>query len=213
MKKITTYLMIMTVLSLVFTSCAKDDLKTLGGTHSPIGDKGTTFAVVGLPSGIGNVSAEISDLNDKGVSTLTIFAEVTNPSLLAIVSQIDRYDDNATIQKASGEFKITSEGAQSIYEDGSCVLVKYDAKVGDVYTAKHDGMALRREVTAVSTQDEYYWNGMLLKTITVRETGRNIPGLASVDHVYNHRFGLVGATVYFEDGSSESVNVISSVFN
>ncbi len=100
-----------------------------------------------------------------------------------------------------------------MYADGSCILVKYDAEVGDVYTAEHDGMTLKREVVAVSSEDDFYWNGMLIKTVNVKETGRNIPGLMSVDHVYNHRFGLVGVVVFFEDGSSQLVNVVSSVFN
>ena len=214
MKKIYVCLIIMTVLSVGFTSCEKDSdeaIKTLGGTRSPIGNEGTRFFVKGLPSGVSNTSIKVTNLSDNGISTLTVSADITNSEILSVLSNIDGYD--TSIKEISGNFRITSEGAESIYDDGSCILVKFDAKVGDVYTVNHSGMHLKREVTSVAAEDDYYWNGMLIKTIRVKETGRNIPGLSSVEHSYNHRFGLVGVSVNFEDGSTKHVNIVSSVFN
>lgn len=214
MKKFYVCLIILAGLSFGYISCKKDSeesSKTITGTPSPIGEKGTNFTAVGLPSGFSNTSAVISNLSESGVSTLKVSAEITNHELLAVLNNIDGYD--ASIKEVSGNFRVTSEGAESVYNDGTCTLVKYDAKVGDIYRGEHNGMSLKREVMAVSSEDDFYWNGMLIKTIKVKETGRNIPGLTSVEHIYNHRFGLVGVTVYFEDGSSETINVISSVFN
>lgn len=214
MKQFYICLIILAGLSIGNISCKKDSeesSKSIKGTPSPIGDKGTSFTAVGLPSGLSNTVAEISNISSEGVSTLTVSADITNPEILNVLSNVDGYD--TSVKEVTGKFRITSEGAESVYDDGTCILVKYDAKVGDVYTGTHNGMSLRREVTSVSSEDDFYWNGMLIKTITVKETGRNIPGLSSVDHVYNHRFGLVGITVNFEDGSNQFVNIISSVFN
>jgi hypothetical protein len=42
---------------------------------------------------------------------------------------------------------------------------------------------------------------MLIKTITVEETGRNLPGVNKTVMYYNHNFGFVGYEIHAEDGS------------
>ena len=98
---------------------------------------------------------------------------------------------------------------QSVYDDGtSFTLVKYDAKVGDKYTMKRNGQNLVREVTQKSTEDDYYWfGGWIVKTITVVETGRAIPGLSETELIFNHQFGLLSYTMKYEDGSTETIPI------
>lgn len=199
-------------LLLGFFSCeeSNSDPNTLGGNQSPIGDVGTTFFVSGLPAGISNTSAEITNL-ENGVSTVTVSANITNQKILGLLSSIDGYEEGMT--EITGKFRITDEGVESIYDDGSCVMVQFDAEVGDVYTSEHGSMTIKREVVSRSTDDDYYWGGMIIKTITVKETGRNIPGLKDVEIDYNHRFGAVGYKITFEDGSYEAFNIYGSTNN
>lgn len=110
-------------------------------------------------------------------------------------------------------FRITPEGIESVYPEGNLTLVKYDAKVGDVYSLKRGSKTIRREVTSVSSDDDYYWAGMYIKTIKVKETGRGIPGVSSIEFAFNHRFGIVGIKVLFEDGTCEEIEIASGNYN
>ena len=196
---------------IITVSCDKDDNlpNVLGGSQSPAGEEGNSFTTGSYISGVSNVSATITDLTD-GISTLSYSVDVTDNDYLTMLNSLA----GTTVigNKVSGEakYRFTTEGIQSIYDDGSLILVKYDAKVGDVYTAKHNGSTVRREVIAVSKDDDYYWGGMLIKTTDVRDTGRNIPGVSEVIYKYNHKFYIVGVEVVFEDGSTKEVGIYSS---
>jgi len=54
---------------------------------------------------------------------------------------------------------------------------------------------------------------MLIKTIHVEETGRNIPGVSKVEFIGNHKWGMVGIVVYFEDGSTKKIGIFSDANN
>jgi hypothetical protein len=54
---------------------------------------------------------------------------------------------------------------------------------------------------------------MLIKTVHVEETGRNIPGVSKIEFVGNHRFGMVGVKLYFEDGSTQNLTIIGRAEN
>lgn len=194
----------------LFFSCEKDDSDgKLGGEQSVIGEVGNTFYVSGMPYGVTGTSVEITDRKD-GVSTITISGVVSSPNLKDLLQSLDGYEGQTTV---SAKFKGTSEGIESVYDDGSFILVKYNAKVGDTYTYSRKGMSLKREVTDVTNKDDYYWNGMLIKTIKVKETGRNIPGLRNAEFVFNHKFGLVGYKLNLEDGSNFNLAVVSKQFD
>jgi len=45
--------------------------------------------------------------------------------------------------------------------------------------------------------------------VKVEETGLQIPGISKVVYYGNHRFGMVGMDVVFEDGSEKKMNFIS----
>ena len=176
----------------------------LGGAQSEFGEIGVRATSNNLPAILRGSTAEITDLQG-GVSVLTVTADFSTDDIEEIQKKIPSYDGTTTYD---AKYRITSEGVQSVYEDGtSFTLIKYDAKVGDKYTLKRNGQNLVREVTQKSTEDDYYWNGWLLKTVTVVETGRAVPGLSETELVFNHRFGLVGYTMKFEDGSSEIIPI------
>jgi len=190
----------------LFFSCEKDDTNDkLGGDPSNIGEVGNVFYVSGVPYAVSDASVKVTKRED-GVSTVTLSGVVNDPNLKNMLQSLDGYNGQTSI---SAKFKATSEGIESIYDDGSFTIVKYNAKAGDTYTYNRRGISLKREVTEVSNEDEYYWNGMLLKTVKVRETGRSIPGLKNTEFVFNHKFGLVGYSLNLEDGSKINLAVVS----
>lgn len=193
----------MTTLLITFSSCDESTAE-LGGSQSEFGEIGIRATSTNAPAILQGATAEITDL-EGGVSVLTLTADFSEADIETIQDRLPGYDGTSTYDV---EYRVTSEGVQSVYDDGtSFTLVKYDAKVGDKYTLKRDGQNLVREVVQKSEEDDYYWNGLLLKTITVKETGRAVPGFSNAKLVFNHRFGLVGYEMYFEDGSSENIAI------
>lgn len=194
---------LLALLAITLYSC-DDSTAELGGAQSEFGEVGVTATSYNLPQILQNCSAEITDLSG-GVSVLTLTADFSQEDIEEIQEKIPSYDGTLTFD---AKYRITSEGVQSVYDDGtSFTLVKYDAKVGDKYTIKRDGQNLVREVTQRSTEDDYYWFGWMVKTITVVETGRAVPGLSETELIFNHRFGLLSYTMKYEDGSTESIPI------
>lgn len=195
----------------LLVSCEKDNDSSgpLGGTQSAIGSVNNNFQLSGVPSGVSGVSAKVTNLSD-GVSTVTYTANITNSTYLNMISSMSDVDISGSSVQREGNYRITSNGMESVYPEGTLTLVKYDAKVGDVYSLKRGSTTLRREVTSVSTEDDYSWGGMYIKTIQVNETGRNIPGVSDIKFVFNHKFGIVGFEISFEDGSSKTIGVSSA---
>jgi hypothetical protein len=193
------------ILAIVFWgACGSDDnieggsVKAIGGSQSEFGLVGTSFTLTNLPSQLQGATIEITE-NAGGVSTLRINKTFSDAEKQQILSAFPNYNGTSIF---TGKFRATSEGIQSVYDDGSnFTLVKYDASVGDTYTAVRNGHTITRTVTQKSSTDDYYWGGMLIKTITVEETGRNLPGVNKTVMYYNHNFGFVGYEIHAEDGS------------
>lgn len=203
MKSKITGSLVLALFVITLFSC-DESTSELGGAQSEFGEVGVVATSTNLPQVLQNCTAEITDLNG-GVSVLTLTADFSQEDIEEIQEKIPSYDGTLTFD---AEYRITSEGVQSVYDDGtSFTLVKYHAEVGDKYTLKRDGQNLVREVTQKSTEDDYYWYGWMLKTITVVETGRAVPGLSETELVFNHRFGLLAYIMRFEDGSSESIPI------
>jgi hypothetical protein len=194
------------MISMVITLFSCDESTSeLGGSQSEYGEVGVRVTSSNTPAVLQGATAEITEV-DNGVSVLTLTADFSEEDIQTIQERWPAYDGTLTYDV---KYRITSEGVQSVYDDGtSFTLVKYDAKVGDKYTLKRDGQNLVREVVQKSTEDDYYWNGWLLKTVTVKETGRAVPGFSNATMVFNHRFGLVGYEMYFEDGSKEQIPIV-----
>ena len=205
----------------LFISCEKDDSGNgkLGGKQSPIGKEGNSFSFVGGVPGISSAFGSVTALDD-GVSTVTVSVNITNSNYLNMLSNAFNTGiltgGGITGTTVSGDlrYRFTDEGIQSICPDGTAhTAVKYNAKVGDVYTLKQGSRTIRREVTVVSKKDEFLWNNMKIKTIHVKETGRGVPGINYTENVYNHKFALVAVKFGFEDGTTQTLYLKSGVTN
>jgi len=189
-----------------FFSCKKGDTASIGGSQSEFGEVGNTIDWTVGQFGISGAEMYVSAL-ENGVSTFTCSATASNSTYVDLLKLVptDRFPGTVNITgntvEATVNAKITDEGMQVIFNDGSkLTLVNYNAKVGDKYSATVGGVTLENEVVQKSTEDDYYWGGMLIKVITVKYNSHS-PGINYVEHYYNHNFGLVGLAIYFEDGT------------
>jgi hypothetical protein len=204
-----TNLVLLVLCGVMLASCGKEyGEQSLGGTTAPMGEVGNTFELSNI-DGVSNVSAKITELND-GVSKLEFMCDVTDSKLKAMAQYIPEVSLQGNKLTATSHVKMTDQGIMNVLDEGNLILVKYDAKVGDTYSIKRDGKTVTREVTAKSTENDFFWSWMLIKTIDVEETGQNIPGVSKLVYHTNHKFGLVAVNVFFEDGTSKMVSVYSN---
>jgi hypothetical protein len=146
--------------------------------------------------------------NDDGVVKIAVVADLMNfPELKKFNDLIPSvYKDSQGRLNTELKYKITSEGIQDYanLDSEPFTMVKYDCKVGDTYKlTKTDGKTITRTVTEKSTEDDYSWGWLMIKTITVEQDSR-IPGISKIVYRFNHKFGLVSAEVVAEDGSKVS---------
>jgi hypothetical protein len=188
-----------------------EDDDSLGGSQSPIGAVDNNFGISDV-TGISNANAKVTKL-DKDVSTITYTCTVDNANWLSLAPYIPGTVVNGKNVTSTGKVILTSEGIMNVYDEGNLILVKYDAKVGDSWSLKRGSKTITRTVSKKSETDDYSWGWLLIKTITVEETGRDVPGVTKVVYETNHRFGLVGVTVFFEDGTSKKVGIFSDADN
>jgi len=194
---------------ILMTSCGKDYLEqSLGGTQSAVGEVGNTFDVSTV-SGLSNVSAKVTDLSN-GVSKIEYMADITDQKLLSMAQYIPGATFVGNKITTGGQVKMTDKGIMNVYDEGNLILVKYDAKVGDTYKLKRGANTMTREVIAKSTEDDFFWGWMMIKTIDVEETGRGIPGVSKITYFTNHKFGLVSVKFDLEDGTSKMVGIYSN---
>jgi hypothetical protein len=194
-------------------SDAKSSDSISGTTDIPINTVGNTFSNnVSIGTGSYSGSIAITAVND-GVATvkfqLPLPANV--PALTVIPS---KYKNTSGKLSCEGKFKMTDEGILDFNnkEHEPFVLVKYDGKVGDKYThKKSDGTTMVREVVRKSSDDDFYWNGMIIKTIDVEQSS-NIPGVDHILYFCNHKFGVVAVRFKMEDGSQMQLNVVPSKY-
>lgn len=213
----TTFLLV--ALVLLLTSCdwfdfgnKSNDSSSIGGsTNIPVNTVGNTFSSSVQINGTqypANASISVSNL-ESGVATISIKA-ILPPNLPALIEA--KYKDALGNLDCEGKVKMTDEGILDYTnkDQAPFVLVKYDAKVGDKYVLeKSDGTKITREVVRKSTDDDYYWGGMLIKTIDVEQDSR-IPGMEKIAYFTNHKFGLVGVRLYMEDGTTSQISLSSS---
>jgi len=184
-----------------------------GTTDIPINTVGNTF-VNNLSTGTANYTGSIAiTAVTDGVATVKF--QATIPSNIPILQGIKpKYKDANGKLVCEGKFKMTDEGILDYNnkDHEPFVLVKYDAKVGDTYTLeKSDGTTIVREVVRKSTTDDFYWNGMIIKTIDVEQSS-NIPGVSNITYYCNHKFGVVAVRANMEDGSKPQLNLAPSKY-
>lgn len=207
-----TNLAILALLMVFFVSCEVVESvispNKLGGEQSTIGAVDNTFSVYNVNE-LGGLSAKVTAL-ENGVSSVTVSMTITDPKVVTMAKAIPDLTWNGNKVSVTRKYKITTEGIQSIHDEGNLMMVKYDAKVGDSYSLKINGNTVKRTVTERSTDNDYPYAFFMIKVIKVEETGRGIPGVSRLEYFLNHKFGLVGINVVFEDGSSRKIGIISA---
>lgn len=213
MKK-TIHIMIVVLVVMTTSSCNIFDggskstgTEPIGGDLIEMGAVGNTFTTP--INGTFEIIAREGD-----ISTLQATATISNPAHLSILGQIQspNVQVNGNQVTVRERLRITSKGIQNVSQDGNkqITLVEYGAKKGDKYRVKGERGTVERNVTRVSSEDDYFWGWMYIKTIQIEEKTNYLPGISKVVYYANHRFGLVGVDIHFEDGSEMLMNVYSS---
>jgi hypothetical protein len=196
-------------------SCSKtEDSNSLGGDSSPMAQKATVSSSSAAIAGVSGFTATVSD-NKDGVSTYTASATVTNALLKNMVSSYPGISVSGNTVTATN-FKIqqTKDGIKCLTGSGEGVVVKYGSNVGDTYTVGSTGRT--RKVVSKSTTDDYPYGFMNIKTIQVEadaNTFVNTGGVSKITYIANHKFGLVGVKVNFDDGTSTTFPIYNSTTN
>ena len=204
-----TFFFLLTGSVLFFGSCKKDNTSSIGGSQSPIGMVGETVtSSSGSIDGVGSISGTVTTLSD-GVSTFTGSALVTNTAIKNILAnsalvQID--GDNVSIEAV--KVKFTSEGIESFGPLEPGIIAKFSSATGDTYPCGTG----KRSVTSVSTTDDYFWGGMMIKVMSVEETPNKF-GVKKIVYFSNHKWGLVAVEFTFDDNSVATFPVYSSTSN
>lgn len=207
--------------ALLFSSCnifgggsGSKGTDPLGGDLSEMGSVGNTFATPGI-SGMSDMFIGVIE-REGSVSSIQSTMTLTNPSYLEIVKAVENSVPGLQVEGNTvtllSNVRVTSQGIQNVYDNGnkSFSLVEYNAKVGDTYKMKRPGGTVTRKVTRVSEDNDYFWGFMNIKVIEVEEKSPT-PGISKVVYYANHRFGLVGVDVFFEDGSKAMTNIYSDM--
>jgi hypothetical protein len=189
----------------------KDDIS---GDQSPMGEVGVTVSSSSQEiAGVSNFEATVTELND-GISRYSAVATVTNPLIKNIVANFPGVEVNGDVVSISDmEIQQTKEGIKSISGNGAGVLVKYDSKVGDTYPI--DGTSKVRTVVSKTGVDDYYYGFFLIKTIQVEQEPVSLKsgGIVKYTYIANHKYGLVGVKVDFDDGTSVTYPIYTSAEN
>ncbi|HPF65474.1 hypothetical protein [Lentimicrobium sp.] len=192
----------------------KEDANELKGDQSPMGEVGVIVSSGSAEiAGVSNFSAVVTELKD-GVSTYTASAKVTNTFIKNMVSGfpgVTINGDDVTITNL--KMQQTTEGIKCLTGPGAGVLVKYDSKVGDTYPVGNTGK--ERKVVSKSGEDDYPYGFFLIKTIQVETTPIDMKsgGIQKITYIANHKFGMVGVRVDFDDETSVTFPVYSSAEN
>ncbi len=192
----------------------KEDANELKGDLSPMGEVGVIVSSSSAEiAGVSDFSAVVTELKD-GVSTYTASAKVTNTFIKNMVSGfpgVTINGDDVTITNL--KMQQTTEGIKCLTGQGAGVLVKYDSKVGDTYPVGNTGK--ERKVVSKTGVDDYPYGFFLIKTIQVETTPIDMKsgGIQKITYIANHKFGMVGVRVDFDDETSVTFPVYSSAEN
>lgn len=215
MKKLSN-LLLSVIMVLLFISCEKaskkEDSNELNGDQSPMGKVGAIVSTSSAPiGGISNFSAKVTDLKD-GVSIYNGSVTVTNVFLKDLIANFPgvTIDGNKVIL-TDLQLQNTTEGIKCITGPGAGILVKYDSEVGDTYSIGSTGKV--RTVVKKTGLDDYSYSSLLIKVIQVEETPsyyKHTSGITKITYIANHKFGLVGVKVSYDDGTSTTFPVYNS---
>ncbi|MEI6048697.1 MAG: hypothetical protein WCS03_07330 [Bacteroidota bacterium] len=201
--------LIILCVSLTLFSCKKIKTESIGGSQSPIGIVGATVTSSSTAiSGVSSISGTVTTLSD-GVSSFSGSAVITSTTIKNILANYAPAVVSGNNVSITGvKVKFTSEGIESIAPLEPGIIANFSSVVGDTYTTASG----KRTVTAVSTTDDFYWDGMYIKIMKVEETPNKF-GVKKIIYYSNHKWGLVAAEFTFDDNSVASFPVISSASN
>ena len=204
-------------LVLLSVSCSKTETNSnsLGGSPSPIAQTGvTTSSSSATISGVSNFNATVTGYND-GISTYNAQWTVTNPLLKNMFASYPGISVSGnTVTATNFKMQQTKDGIKVITGGGEGIIVNYNSNVGDTYTVGTTGKT--RKVISKSTADDYSYGFLMIKTIQVEANANtfiNTGGVKSFKYIANHKFGLVGVQISFDDGTSALFPIYSSTTN
>ncbi|MEI6059760.1 MAG: hypothetical protein WCR72_03575 [Bacteroidota bacterium] len=206
-------ILLSTGLFLLCSSCdkLKDDPSVLGGDQSPIGDVGATLESSSVEIfGVSDFSASVIALK-SGISSCSGQVTLKNEILKSLVANIPGVTINENIVTVSNlELKLSIEGIELKTGPSAGIWVKYSSSVGDTYPIGTTGEV--RKVVSKSDTDDYPYGFMMIKTIQVEETPKVLKsaGVIKITYIANHKFGLVGVKINFDDGTSVIFPLYSS---
>lgn len=185
---------------ILFVGCEKDDSTSISGDMSPMGEVGVTVSgPSGSIAGVSNIEAEVVEVNN-GISTLVGSATVTNPVIKNLLQNLPYVSFSGDVITATADVKVATDGIELM--DGSLagVIVNYSSNVGDEY--KINGSSKTRKVFKHSTDDDYPYGFYYIKVVGVEEPTLDFEGIQSLKYYANHRFGIVGVDITFDDAST-----------
>jgi hypothetical protein len=213
MKKLNVFLL-STTLVVLCMSCAKDDPNVLSGDQSPMGDVGIVVESSSAEiAGVSNCYATVTAVKG-GVSSYNGSATVKSEILRNLVANIPGITiDGDKITATNMEFKSTKEGFECKTGPGAGVMVKYDSKVGDTYRIGSTGEV--RTVVSKTGVDDYPYGFYLIKVIKVEESPKYLKsaGVTKITYIANHKYGLVGVEVTFDDQTTAEFPIYTSAEN
>ncbi len=199
-------------------SCSKDktdDPQELSGGQSPIGAIGVTVSSSSSEiAGVSDFNAVVTGLTD-GVSAYSASATVTNDLFKNMLSNFPGVSVNGDVVTiADMRIQQTTGGIKCLTGPSAGILVNYESSVGDTYPFGSTGNV--RTVVSKSTTDDYAYGFYMIKTIQVAmnpPSALKSSGISKFTFVANHKFGLVGVKVDFDDKSQVTFPVYSSATN
>jgi hypothetical protein len=203
---------------LIFTnSCSKDEnnSSSISGDPSPMAATGVTYSSSSSTiSGVSNLQAVVTT-NANGISNYNASGTVTNALIKNMIAGYPGISVSGNTVTAT-DFKIqqTKNGIKCVTGGGEGVIVNYNSNVGDTYSVGSTGKT--RKVVQKSTTDDYSYGFLMIKTIQVEadaNTFANTGGVKNITYIANHKFGLVGVKVSFDDGTSAKFPVYCSTTN
>jgi len=184
------------------------------GEQTPMGEVGVTVSSSSATiAGVSNANATVTKL-EGGISTYSASATVTNALLKNLVANFPGVTINGDLVSITGmEIQQTKEGIKSLTGPGAGILVKYDSEIGDTYPIGNTGQ--NRTVISKTGLDDYSYGFFLIKTIQVEMDPVNLKsgGVDKYTFVANHKFGLVGVKVTFDDQTEVTFPIYTSAEN
>ncbi len=189
-----------------------DNVKDIGGdTDLPENKVGSVIKGRGsIGDKIINTDAQLEVIkNEDGIITVratgTIPAELKKYKSL-IPQEFLKFVDSNDKVSADFRFKNSTNGVAYVDSKGKqSVITKYDLKEGDSWTQKtSNGDVFKRKVIHRSTTNDFQYRFFKIKVITIEQT-LPYPGFSKVVYMSNHKFGIVQADIYLEDGTKMSI--------